>query len=150
MKAKIKRLDSSVEIPKYHTPESAAFDFSANEAIEIQPNSVVKVKTGLVIESPEGYFLMISARSSLGTKKNLKLANGIGVVDRDYSGPNDEIILSIHNFSNQVVQIEKGERLAQGMFLPVNQIEWEEVQEMRSQDRGGFGSTGGYSITSKE
>ena len=145
MKARIKKLDAGVPLPQYHTSESAAFALAANQDAEILPGQTVKVSTGLVIEAPPGHFLMIAARSSLGLKKGLKLLNGIGVVDRDYAGPNDEIHLLLHNFTGQPVEIKKGDRLAQGMFIRVDQVEWEEVDEVRPQDRGGYGSTGGYS-----
>jgi len=63
-------------------------------------------------------------------------------VDRDYSGPDDEIRLQVYNFSDKVVEVQKGERLAQGIFLKADKVDWEEVNEMREKSRGGFGSTG--------
>lgn len=144
MKARITRIDKSVELPKYHTGESAAFDLAANQDAVVEAGGTAKISTGLIIEAPEGHFLMISARSSLGLKKGLKLLNGIGVVDRDYAGPEDEIHILIHNFSSQPVEIKKGDRLAQGMFIRVDQVEWEETEAIRSESRGGYGSTGGY------
>lgn len=144
IKAKIKRLDPSVELPRYHTAESAGFDIASAEDKTIGPNAVERVRTGLVIEAPEGYFLMLAARGSLAAKKGVKLANAIGVIDRDYAGPNDEIFLTLHNFTGQPVEIKKGERLAQGIFIRVDQIEWEEIDQMRTEDRGGYGHTGGY------
>ena len=147
MKAKITRLDKSVELPKYHTEESAGFDLAANADVTIQPGEIAKVPTGLVIESPKGHFLMIVSRGSTATKKGLKMANAIGIVDRDYAGPNDEIFMPLHNFINSVVEIKKGERLGQGMFIRVDQVEWDEVQIIRDSDRGGYGSTGGYQNT---
>jgi dUTP pyrophosphatase len=144
MKAKIKKLDPLVELPKYQTSESAAFDLAANEDAVVKPGGIAKVKTGFIIEAPEGHFLLICARGSLGLKRGLKLLNGVGVIDRDYAGPSDEIHILLHNFSSQDVEIKKGERLAQGMFIRVDQAEWEEVLEIRQSDRGGYGSTGGY------
>lgn len=144
MKAKITRLDPEVSLPKYQTQESAAFDIAVNESSVISAGESKLLKTGLIIESPEGYFLMLAARSSLLRKKSLKLGNGIGVIDRDYSGPQDEICLLLHNVSDQPVEVLKGERLAQGIFLKVDQVIWEETENIRFQDRGGLGSTGGY------
>lgn len=144
MVVKIKRLDKTVELPKYHTSESAAFDIASNTNAVIPAKSVSKIPTGLVIQAPEGHFLLITARSSLAGKKGLMLGNGVGTIDRDYSGPNDEIFLSIYNFTDKEVKIEKGERLAQGIFLKINQAQWQEVEEMDKENRGGFGSTGGY------
>lgn len=142
MKAKIKRADPSILLPQYHTAESAAFDIASAEEKVIAPGAVALARTGLIIEAPHGHFLMLSARSSLARKKGLILANGVGIVDRDYSGPEDEIMLLLYNFTDKEVNIEKGERLAQGMFFPIDRVEWEEVRELRKNSRGGFGSTG--------
>lgn len=142
MKANIKRLSPNIELPCYHTAESAAFDLASAENKTIAPKEVALVKTGLIIEAPHGHFLMLSARSSLARKKGLILANGVGIVDRDYSGPEDEIMLSLYNFTDREVTVEKGERLCQGMFFPIDRVEWEEVRELRKNSRGGFGSTG--------
>lgn len=144
MKVKITRLDKSIGLPKYHTNESAAFDFSASQDVVVPPRSLAKVPTGLIMEAPEGHFLLITARSSLATKKGLMLSNGVGTIDRDYSGPEDEIKISIYNFTDQEVKIEKGERLAQGLFLRVEQADWDEVEKIREVSRGGYGTTGGY------
>jgi dUTP pyrophosphatase len=145
MRVKIKKLDPSVELPKYHTGESAGFDIAANANITVGPGETAKIPTGLVIEAPKGHFLLISARSSLPLKKGLAMANGIGVVDPDFAGPNDEIHIIVYNFTKEPVEVKKGERIAQGLFLPVEQAQWEEVEELRDVSRGGMGSTGGYS-----
>ena len=142
MKVKIKRLDPSVELPRYQTEESAAFDLATSEDAVIQPGEIKLLHTGLIVEAPQGHFLLVAARSSLPKKKGLNVAQGIGIVDRDYSGPEDEIRLQVHNFTDQPVEVKKGERLTQGMFLPVDKVEWDEVNEMRAKSRGGFGSTG--------
>ncbi|OGE87611.1 MAG: dUTPase [Candidatus Doudnabacteria bacterium RIFCSPLOWO2_02_FULL_49_13] len=143
MKVKIKRLDPSVELPQYQTAESAAFDIAANEDATISPKEIKLIKTGLIIEAPHGHFLLIASRSSTPVKKGLSVPQAIGIVDRDFSGPTDEVRLQLFNFTEQPVMIKKGERLAQGMFLAVDHIEWEEVDQIREQSRGGFGSTGG-------
>lgn len=144
MKAKIVRLNPEVQLPEYHTAESAGFDIAASEDTAIAPKQVTIVHTGLIIQAPKGHFLAIKARSSLPLKKKLMLANGTGVIDRDYCGPEDELKLSLYNFTDNEVKIEKGERLAQGLFLPVDQVEWEEVDVIKTDSRGGLGSTGGY------
>lgn len=144
MQAKIVRKDKNVELPKYHTSESAGFDIASSEDRIIQPKEVVLLSTGLIIQAPEGHFLLISARSSLPLKKGLMVSNGIGVVDRDYCGPEDEIRISVYNFKDVPVEIKKGDRLAQGLFLPVDQVEWAETENIKNDSRGGFGSSGGY------
>ena len=144
MKAQIKRLSKDIELPQYHTKESAGFDIASSADITVAPGEVAKIPTGLVIAAPKGHFLLIAARSSLGFKKGLTMANGIGIVDPDYAGPNDEIHIIVHNFTQKPVEVKKGERLAQGVFLKTEQAVWEESEQLRDVDRGGIGSTGGY------
>jgi len=142
MRVRIKRLDPSIELPRYQTAGSAAFDLAARHDLTVPARQVVLVPTGLVAEAPEGYFLALAIRSSVPVKKGLTLANGIGVVDRDYCGPADEIRIAVFNFTDTPVDVRKGERIAQGLFLPVERAEWEEVDEIRPASRGGFGSSG--------
>jgi len=143
MKVKIKRTDNSTVLPMYHTAESAGFDLAAAADVIIEPGTVAKIPTNLIIETPKGYFLLITARSSLALKKGLMMANGVGIIDPDYSGPEDKIYLILYNFTNQPVTINQGERLAQGIFLPSQQVIWEEIMmTSKETNRGGFGSTG--------
>jgi dUTP pyrophosphatase len=100
------------------------------------------VGTGLVIEVPTGYFLGIFARSSTPLKRGLLVANGVGVIDPDYSGPTDEIKIQLLNIGENPVEVRRGDRLAQGILLPAPRVTWDEVTELRSAVRGGFGSTG--------
>jgi dUTP pyrophosphatase len=146
MKAQIKKLNPNVALPQYHTSESAGFDIASAADMTIAPGEVAKIPTGLVIAAPTGHFLLIAARSSLPLKKGLAMANGIGVVDPDYAGPSDEVHIIVHNFTTHPVEVKKGERLAQGVFLRTEQAQWEEVDQLRDVDRGGIGSTGGYKI----
>src|SRR3989344_7557272 len=132
MKVRIKRLDGSVELPKYQTDESAGFDIAASADITIQSGEIKLISTGLIVEAPHGYYLLVTARSSTPRKTGLSMPHGVGIVDRDYSGPEDEIKLQFRNFTDKAVEIKKGDRIAQGLFVPVNQAEWEEVDEIRS------------------
>jgi len=141
-KVRIRRLDPSVELPAYGTAGSAAFDLAASADTTIAPGEVRLVPTGLVIEVPEGMFLAVFARSSTPLKKGLMVANGVGVVDSDYCGPTDEVKIPALNFTALPVQIARGDRIAQGILLPSPRVEWEEVGELRSGSRGGFGATG--------
>jgi len=108
----------------------------------VAPGRVALVRTGLVIEVPTGHFLGIFARSSTPLKRGLLVANGVGIVDPDYSGPNDEIMIQVLNFTDREVQIARGDRLAQGVVLPAPRVTWQEVTEIRPVARGGFGATG--------
>ncbi len=100
------------------------------------------MRTGLVIEVPAGYFLGIFARSSTPLKRGLLVANGVGVLDPDYSGPTDEVLIQVLNFTAAPVHVARGDRLAQGIVLPAPRVEWEEVDALGEVARGGFGSTG--------
>jgi len=142
MRLKIRRLDSTVSLPAYGTGESAGFDLAAAHDLTIQPRQIALVRTGLVIEVPSGYFLGIFARSSTPLKRGLLVANGVGVIDPDYSGPNDEVMIQVLNITDRDVRIARGDRLAQGIVLPAPRVTWDEVSEIREVTRGGFGATG--------
>jgi len=110
--------------------------------VTVAPGQIALVRTGLVIEVPPGHFLGIFARSSTPLKRGLMVANGVGVVDPDYSGPNDEIMIQVLNFTGADVSVARGDRLAQAVVLPAPRVTWEEVTEIRETARGGFGATG--------
>lgn len=140
---RIRRLDSSVPLPEYQTPGAAGFDFTASADVEIAAGQVALVPTGLIIQVPDGHVLGIFARSSTPLKRGLMVANGVGVIDRDYCGPADEIKIQVVNFTAQPVQVKRGDRIAQGLFLPVTQVTWTEADgDLRDGSRGGFGATG--------
>ena len=142
MRLKIRRLDSTVSLPAYGTAESAGFDLAAAHEVTVAPRQIVLVRTGLVIEVPPGYFLGIFARSSTPLKRGLIVANGVGVIDPDYSGPNDEVMIQVLNITDREIRIARGDRLAQGIVLPAPRVIWDEVGEIRDVTRGGFGATG--------
>jgi dUTP pyrophosphatase len=141
MNIKIKRFDKELPLPKRQTEGAAAFDLTAREAVTIAPGTVDYVPLNVAIETPPDHFLLIAARS--GThKKGIMMANGIGIIDPDYSGDEDEIKAAYYNFSAAPVEIEKGERIAQGTFVKISHPEWIEMDEMPNKTRGGFGTTG--------
>ena len=111
--------------------------------MRLAPGQIALVPTGLVIEVPSGHFLAIFARSSTPLKRGLLVANGVGVVDPDYSGPTDEVMVQVLNFTQNEVQVRRGDRLAQGIVLPAPRVTWDEVETIRQTTRGGFGATGG-------
>ena len=140
---RIRRLDASVPLPVYQTPGAAGFDLAASADVLIAPGTIALVPTGLVIEVPPGHFLGIFARSSTPLKKGLMVANGVGVIDQDYCGPADEVKIQVLNFTAAPVQVTRGDRIAQGLFMPVVRAEWQEsAGDLRDGSRGGFGATG--------
>jgi deoxyuridine 5'-triphosphate nucleotidohydrolase len=142
MRLKIRRLNATVPLPTYGTGEAAGFDLAAAHDVTVAPGQIALVRTGLVIEVPPGHFLGIFARSSTPLKRGLMVANGVGVIDPDYSGPNDEIMIQVLNFTGADVSVARGVRLAQAVVLPAPRVTWEEVTEIRETTRGGFGATG--------
>jgi dUTP pyrophosphatase len=139
---RIRRLRDSVALPSYESAGAAGFDLAAADDLVVPPGQVRLIPTGLVVEVPSGMFLGIFARSSTPLKRGLMVANGVGVVDPDYCGPADEVKIAVVNFTAEPVQVCAGDRIAQGIFLPATRVQWEEVRELRTDSRGGFGSTG--------
>ena len=142
LRVRIRKLQPHVTLPTYQTDGSAAFDLAASESLTVAPGEVRLIPTGLVIEVPPGSFLGIFARSSTPLKRGLMVANGVGVVDSDYCGPRDEVKIAVLNVTSTPVRIAAGDRIAQGVILPAPRVEWEEVRELKSESRGGFGATG--------
>jgi len=139
---RITKLNPAVALPSYQTPGAAGFDLAASVEMIVQPGDVALVPTGLVIEVPSGHFLGVFARSSTPLKRGLMVANGVGIVDSDYCGPEDEIKIEVFNFTSAAVTIRPGDRLAQGVILPFVRAEWIEAEATRRPTRGGFGQTG--------
>ena len=140
MKVRIKRIDKTLPLPKYETKGAVAFDLLARERVEIPPKSVGRVPVNIVVEIPEGYMLMIKDRSSTARKKGL--LSTIGFIDQDYCGDGDEVMKQFYNPQETAVVVERGERLGQAAFVRIDVADWEEVDNMGREDRGGFGSTG--------
>lgn len=140
MRVKFKKLDVTAIEPSYGTRYSAGLDLSTISDALIEAGKTVKVGTGIAIEIPEGYFGAVFARSGLSTKKGLRPANCVGVIDSDYRG---EIIVPLHNDSTEDREIHKGDRVAQLLIIPYMQAELERVKWLIDTDRGsnGFGST---------
>lgn len=138
-----KKLSQQAKTPTYGTEYSAGADlYSINQTdITIKPNDTVFIGTGISLEIPQGYVGLIYARSGLACKKGVAPANKVGVIDSDYRG---EIIVALHNHSNNDVVIGKHERIAQLVITPYVKCEFTEVYELNSTIRnaGGFGSTG--------
>lgn len=142
MQINIKRIDPTLPLPKYQTEGSAAFDLYCREDMTVEPKSIGRLPTNLIVETPPGYALVVTLRSSSPKRKNFNHPGGIGVVDSDYRGPDDEILVQVYNFSDKPVQVEKGERIAQAFFVQIPRIEFTENGLSSEDSRGGFGSTG--------
>ncbi len=141
MQVKIKRVDSSLPLPVYETEGSVGFDLLARESVTVSPGKIELIPSNVIVEVPKGYMLVVASRSSTPRKKGLTQPHGFGIIDHDYCGPDDEVKIQVYNFSGEVVQVERGEKIAQGVFVRIDKFEWEEVSEVKKDSRGGFGST---------
>jgi len=149
MVVKMKKIKEDAILPTRGSTEAAGYDLYANSIkvgsdnweLDIDPGQTVKIGTGIATEIPDGYFGGIYARSGLATKQGLAPANKVGVVDADYRG---ELIVALHNHSNKIQTIHKGDKIAQLIIQPYLSFEIEEVDELSETERGegGFGSTG--------
>ena len=149
---KIKRLTKTAILPTQGSAQAAGFDLYADipignknleqsQSLLIEPHQTLFVGTGLSMAIPEGFFGAIYARSGLACKQSLRPANCVGVVDSDYRG---QVVVALHNDSEEPKVITHGQRIAQLILQPYFQTTITEVEELDSTDRGegGFGSTG--------
>ncbi len=141
LKVAIKRIDPALPLPMYATAGSVGFDLYCREETEIMPRQLARIPANVVVRTPPGYMLLLTMRSSTARRKGLLIPNGVGVIDQDYCGEGDELLISVYNFKDEAVFVHYGERVAQGIFVPIMRVAWQEVDEM-GQARGGFGSTG--------
>lgn len=138
------RLGREIPLPRYATAGSAGLDLRAcvAEALTLHPGKTELIPTGLAlhIEDP-GLAAVILPRSGLGHKHGVVLGNLVGLIDSDYQG---QILVSVWNRGDQAFEIAVGERIAQMVFVPVMQVEFEQVEQFDASHRaeGGFGHTG--------
>ena len=151
MKVDIKLLNEKSKIPLHGSEYAAGYDLFANcedmvvnkpldNQVIIAPHHTEKIGTGVAVSIPDGYFGAVFARSSIATKRGLRPANCVGVIDSDYTG---EIIVAIHNDTDEYMSILNGERIAQLVIIPCVYVEFNTVDELDKTVRGdgGFGST---------
>ena len=143
MKIQIKKLREDAKFPMRGSQAAAGYDLYASmEApVTIKAHATAMIGTGLSAAIPEGYFGAVVARSGLASREGLRPANCIGVCDSDYRG---EIIVALHNDSEEERSVRPGERIAQLVILPFLSADFEECDELDATERGsgGFGSTG--------
>ncbi|HUD97582.1 MAG TPA: dUTP diphosphatase [Woeseiaceae bacterium] len=138
------RVGDSVPLPHYATGGSAGLDMRAciDESLTVPPGETVLVPTGLAIHiGDSGLAAVLLPRSGLGHKHGLVLGNLTGLIDSDYQG---QIFISCWNRGSKAYEIQPGERVAQMVFIPVEQVRFEIVQSFDDSDRGsgGFGHSG--------
>lgn len=156
MEIKIKKLHPDAIIPKYATPGAACFDLHALAAktTPLFPGEKLTFRTGLAFEIPSDHVMLVFSRSGHGFKSDIRLANCVGVIDSDYRGEvavklvSDDQTFGRSLFGafedKSILQFSPGDRIAQAMIIPVQQVSFLEVDELSETERGtgGFGSTG--------
>jgi dUTP pyrophosphatase len=134
---------SKNQLPGYETLHAAGMDLRADlEApVELKPLERKLIPTGLYIELPEKTEAQIRPRSGLAYKHGISIVNSPGTIDADYRG---EIKVLLINLSDQVFQINTGDRIAQMIVAKHERVEWDEVEILSETDRGagGYGHTG--------
>ena len=142
---RIKKLRDTAKIPTRGSNEAAGYDLYADiqSPVRIEPGSVMKIGTGSSTQLPPCMAALIFPRSGLSTKKGLRLANCVGLVDPDYRG---EYIVALYNDSETPQIVMPGERIAQVVFSPFYEINFIEADELNGTERGegGFGASGQF------
>jgi len=140
MLIKFAKKSASARAPKYSTEGSGCFDLFASEVKDIEANQQELVGTGIAVEVPEGYVMLMFSRSGHAKNSRVSLGNSVGVIDSDYRG---EVGVLLKNDSAENFYVYPGDKIAQAMILPVEQCEFVEgeLSETR-RGRRGFGSTG--------
>ncbi len=140
----VKKLKENAILPTYGSAEAAGADLYAclEAAVTVAPGQSAWIPTGIALAVPKGCAGLIYARSGLSCKQGLAPANKVGVIDSDYRG---EVVVVLHNHSQESRTVAPGDRIAQMVITPVLTPEYREVVTLSSSERGagGFGSTGG-------
>jgi dUTP diphosphatase len=141
----IDRLIASARIPERAYESDAGYDLFACEKVEIPPHGRARVRTGLRVEMPDGFFGMIVPRSGLAVQHGITVLNAPGIVDTGYHG---EIRVVLYNADpNSAFRVQVGNRIAQLLIAPRNDVAWNEIPWSQlsidgERNDAGFGSTG--------
>jgi dUTP pyrophosphatase len=132
----------NITLPKRSTAHSAGYDFETCETLTLSPGEIGLAKTGVKAYMQSDEVLKIYPRSSLPRKFGVTIPNNVGIIDSDYYGNEDNdgaIYIQLMNFTDTPVTIEKGTRIAQGIFMKYLLSDGDKASGIRN---GGFGSTG--------
>ena len=140
---RVRTSDPLLPLPAYQTSGSAGVDLLADvdSPVIVQPGARVLIPTGLAFAIPEGYEAQVRPRSGLALKHGLTIANAPGTIDSDFRG---EVQVILIHLGTDPYTIERGARIAQMIFAPVQRVTFEETSELEPTSRGdgGFGHTG--------
>ena len=140
VEVRFQRVHANAQVPSRGSENAAGYDLHAAENAFIPPFGTATIRTGLKVSFPSHLSLLIFSRSGMGFKKNVRLANCVGVIDADYRG---EIMVKLTNDGEQAISILTGDRIAQAVMIPFFELSFVEA-DLDETDRGekGFGSTG--------
>jgi len=139
---KYKKIDKSLETPKYETDGAVGLDLYAREDTLLAPGKFTLIPTNIIMEVPQNHMLVLTGRSSTSYKHGKIII--LGIIDQDYNGENDEIKLQAWNPSNKEEDayiVKKGQKLGQALLVNISKANLIEVNNMNETSRGGFGST---------
>jgi dUTP pyrophosphatase len=143
IQVRVNKVRAEAILPKYMSPGAAGCDITAcvETPMKIEPGKRAAIPTGLAFEIPEGYEIQVRPRSGMAFKQGLTVVNAPGTIDSDFRG---EVMILVVNLGDSSVEVKPGDRVAQLVLQQVQQIEWQEVGDLSSTERGagGFGSTG--------
>lgn len=142
IEVKFKKLDPSIDLPRYAYEGDAGLDLRANETLDLAPFERCLISTGLAIAIPDGYAGFVQPRSGLALKQGFTVLNTPGLIDAHYRG--ELKIIAINLDDSQTIHIERGDRIAQLVIQKVPTVRLVEAEELDQTDRGcgGFGSSG--------
>ncbi len=141
MEIPLQRLDDGLPIPAHAHPGDGGVDLYARDSVRLDAGHRAVVPTGIAVAIPVGFAGLVTPRSGLAARHGISVVNGPGLVDAGYRG---EIKVVLVNLSRETFEIERGDRIAQFVVIPVAVQEFVPVEKLPDSSRGsgGFGSTG--------
>jgi dUTP pyrophosphatase len=138
----VKRLDPDLPLPAYAKRGDAGLDLLSAEDLTLKPGQRAAIATGIAVAIPTGYAGLVHARSGRALNEGLGLANAPGLIDSGYRGEIKVVLVNLD--PSEPIYVKRGEKIAQLVIQPVEQVTLEEVESLPVSERGegGFGSTG--------
>jgi dUTP pyrophosphatase len=138
----VRRLDKDLPIPSYARTGDAGLDLLAASDVSLAPGERSAIPTGIAVAIPDGYAGFVHARSGRALREGLGLANAPGLIDAGYRGEIKVVVVNLDR--DAPIHVKRGDKVAQLVVQPVEQVEFLEVDELPASHRGegGFGSTG--------
>ena len=121
---RIKRIDDALPLPKFETSGSVGFDLIARQDVIVHHHRPSLVPANIIVKIPRGYMLMITLRSSTPRKFELMMPHGVGIIDQDYNGEEDEVMIQVQRTHPGETIVKRGDRIAQGIFVNDTEFFW--------------------------